>query len=66
MKKKTDTKPSDAVAKIKFLNSKYKVELEELNIKDRTKSILEVRKVLIKINIMLQLEYKCENLQNMV
>jgi hypothetical protein len=33
---------------IKFLNSKTKEELEELKIEDRTKTILEVKRVLTK------------------
>jgi hypothetical protein len=43
---------------IKFLNSKTKEELEELRIEDRTKTILEVKRVLTKRGLMLQLEEK--------
>lgn len=52
-------KPSEATKLIKFLNSKNRWEFEELEIEDITKTILEVRKVLIKINPMRQLEEKC-------
>jgi hypothetical protein len=43
---------------IKFLNLKNKEELEDLNIEDRTKTILEVKRVLNKRGLMLQLEEK--------
>jgi hypothetical protein len=38
------------------LNSKTKEELEALEIEDRTKTILEVKKVLTKRGLILQLE----------
>jgi hypothetical protein len=41
---------------IKFLNSKTREELEELKIEDRTETILEVKRVLTKRGLMLQLE----------
>ena len=37
-----------------------------MDIEDKIDTILEVRKVLTKKNLMLQLENKCDNLQNMV
>jgi len=55
--------PEDATRLIHFLNSKKKYELQELDIEDRTKTILEVRKVLSKRNLMLNLEDKCQNMQ---
>jgi DNA repair exonuclease SbcCD ATPase subunit len=45
---------------IKFLNSKTREELEELKIEDRTKTILEVKRVLTKRGLMLQLEEKVQ------
>jgi hypothetical protein len=41
---------------IKFLNSKTREELEDLKIEDRTKTILEVKRVLTKRGLMIQLE----------
>jgi hypothetical protein len=43
---------------IKFLNSKTREELEELKIEDRIETILEVKRVLTKRGLMLQLEEK--------
>jgi hypothetical protein len=48
--------PTEATKIIKFLNSKTKEELEDLKIEDRTKTILEVKRVLTKRGLMLQLE----------
>jgi len=48
---------------IKVLNSKTKEELEEFGIEDRTNIVLEVRRVLTKKNLLLQLESKCQNLE---
>jgi hypothetical protein len=45
---------------IKFLNSKTREELEELKIEDRTETILEVKRVLTKRGLMLQLEEKVQ------
>ena len=53
----------DANKLIHFLNNKNRYELQELNIEDRTKTILEIRKVLSKRNLMLNLEEKCNNMQ---
>jgi hypothetical protein len=47
---------------IKFLNSKTREELEELKIEDRTKTILEVKRVLTKRGLMLQLEEKVQTM----
>jgi hypothetical protein len=45
---------------IRFLNSKTREELEELKIEDRTETILEVKRVLTKRSLMLQLEEKIQ------
>ena len=47
--------PEDSNRLIHFLNKKNKYELQELNIEDKTKTILEIRKVLSKRNLMLNL-----------
>jgi hypothetical protein len=52
--------PTKANEIIKFLNSKTREELEELIIEDRTKTILEVKRVLTKRGLMLQLEEKVQ------
>jgi len=48
---------------IQFLNSKNKYELQELGITDITETILEVEKVIIKRNLMIQLEEKCQTME---
>jgi len=53
----------EATKIIQFLNSKNKYELQELEIEDRTETILELRKVLSKRNLMQNLEDKCQNMQ---
>ena len=55
--------PEEAVRIIQFLNSKNKYELQELDIPDRTGTILEVKRVLAKRNLMLNLEDKCQTMQ---
>jgi hypothetical protein len=52
--------PAQANEIIRFLNSKTREELEELKIEDRTKTILEVKRVLTKRGLMLQLEEKIQ------
>jgi hypothetical protein len=52
--------PTQANEIIKFLNSKTREELEELKIEDRTETILEVKRVLTKRGLMLQLEEKVQ------
>jgi hypothetical protein len=52
--------PTQANEIIRFLNSKTKEELEELKIEDRTETILEVKRVLTKRGLMLQLEEKVQ------
>jgi hypothetical protein len=53
-------RPAKATELIKFLNSKNKQELEAMEIEDRTKTILEVKKVMTKKGLMMQLEEKVE------
>ena len=48
---------------IKFLNSKTSYELEVLDVKERTQTILEVKRVLTKRNLLRQLEEKCHELE---
>ena len=62
-KEELGKKPEEALEIIKFLNSKNKQELEEIGITDRTETILEVRKVISKKNLMTQLEEKCQNME---
>jgi hypothetical protein len=54
--------PTEANEIIRFLNSKTREELEDLKIEDRTKTILEVKRVLTKRGLMLQLEEKVQNM----
>ena len=60
VKEELGKKPEEANEIIKYLNSKNKQELEEIGISDRTETILEVRKVISKRNLMVQLEDKCQ------
>ena len=62
VKEELGDKPEDANRLIHFLNSKNKYELHELNIKDRIETILAIRKVLSKRNLMINLEEKCHNM----
>lgn len=50
--------PTEATEIIKFLNSETREELEDLKIEDRTETILEIKRVLTKRGLMLQLEEK--------
>ena len=59
-------KPEQALKLITFLNSKNKQELEELKVTDRTETILEIRKVTTKKNLMRQLEEKCESMNTAI
>ena len=61
-KEELGEKPEEELEIIKFLNSKNKQELDEIGITDRTETILEVRKVISKKNLMKQLEEKCQNM----
>lgn len=60
------TKPKEVVGMIKVLNSKTKQELQEINVSDRTTTILEIKKFLQKKNLLTQLETKCETLNIVV
>jgi hypothetical protein len=53
IKEELGENPTEATKLIRFLNSKNKQELEELEIEDRTETILEIKKVLTKTNLML-------------
>lgn len=63
LKEGMGNKLEDANRLIHFLNNNNRYELQELNIEDRTATILEIRKVLYKRNLMLNLEEKCHNMQ---
>jgi hypothetical protein len=52
--------PAEATEIIKFLNSKTREELEELKIEDKIETILEVKRVLTKRGLMIQLEEKVQ------
>ena len=60
-KEELGAKPDEALELIKFLNSKNKQELE-IEINDITETILEIRKVISKRNLINQLEEKYENM----
>ena len=59
-KEELANKPSQALKLITFLNSKNREELEELKIQDRTKTILQIKNVLNKWNIMNSLKERCK------
>ena len=63
IKEYLDHKLGEATRIITELNSKTKEEFEELGIEDRADIVLEVKFCLTKINLMLQLENKCQNLE---
>jgi len=48
---------------ITLLNSKNRYQLDELDIEDRTGTIIEIKKVLTKRNLMLNLEKKFQSMQ---
>jgi hypothetical protein len=54
--------PIEANEIIKFLNSKTREELEDLKIEDKTETILDVKRVMTKRGLMLQLEEKVQNM----
>jgi len=56
----------EEVRVVQFLNSKSKYELQELDIPNRTGTILEVKRVLAKRNLMLNLEDKCQTMQPVI
>ena len=59
-KEELANKPAQALKLITFLNSKNRAELEELKVQDRTETILQIKKVLTKRNMMNNLEEKCD------
>ena len=63
IKEELGKKPEESLEIIKFLNSKNRQELEEIGINDRTETILAVRKVISKKNLMIQLEDKFQNME---
>lgn len=63
VREKIGDMPTDASNIIKSMNSKNKYEFEELGISDRNATILEVKKVLTKRNLIDQLEERCETLE---
>ena len=64
--KNREDMPETASDKIKFLNSKDDYELEELRIRNKTSTILEVKNIITKKNLTLQLQEKCSNVNNIV
>lgn len=56
-------KPVEANQLIELLNKKKRNQLDELGIEDRTLTIIEIKKVLIKRNLMLHLEKKYQSMQ---
>jgi hypothetical protein len=54
--------PIEANEIIRFHNSKTREELKDMNIEDRMETILEVKRVLTKRGLMLQLEEKVQNM----
>lgn len=59
-------KPGDATTLIKFMNSKNREELEKLGIKDMKETILEVRRMHTKRNLMLQVDNKFQGLETSI
>lgn len=55
--------PEEANKIIHFLNTRNKEQLEELAINDRTKTILETKRVLTKKTLMQNLERRCHDMQ---
>jgi len=55
--------PEDANRLIHLLNSKNRYELHELGIEDRTEAIIEIKNILSKRNLMLNLEENSHNMQ---
>lgn len=56
-------KQEEANESITFLNNKNRYELDELDIPDRTTTIIDIKKVLTKGNLMLNLEKRCQSIQ---
>jgi hypothetical protein len=60
IKEELGERPTEAIELIRFQNSKNKQELEELDIEDKTETILEIKKVLTKKGLILWLEEKSQ------
>jgi len=56
-------KPEESNQLIAFLNSKNRYQLDELGIEDRARTIIEIKKILTKKNLLLNLEKKCQCIQ---
>jgi len=56
-------KPEETTQLINFFNSKSKQHLEQWDIEDMSGTILEIKKVLTKKNLMLNLERRCQSIQ---
>lgn len=52
----------EAIRLINFINSRNRHQLEQLNIEDRTATILEIKKVLTKWSLLQGLEHKCQKM----
>lgn len=59
-KEELGDKPKEANQLIDFLNSRNRYQLDALEIEDRKATILEIKKVLTKKNLMLNLEKRCK------
>lgn len=64
VKKYLGHKLGDATTLIRILNSKTKEDIEDYDIEDGTETIMEVRRILSKRYLVLQLENKCHNLES--
>lgn len=56
-------KPEEGNQLITFLNRKNRYQLDELEIEDKTATIIEIKKVLTIRNLMLNLEKRCQSIQ---
>lgn len=63
MKIELGNRGRDATRLINFLNSKNKYQLQELEIEDKIATILEVKKILTKTDLMHKLEEKSKGMQ---
>jgi len=62
-KEELGDKPKEENQLIDFLNSRNRYHLDELQIEDRTSTNIEIKKVLTKRNLMLNLEKRCHSIQ---
>jgi len=62
-KEELGEKPEEATQLINFLNRENKHQLEQWDIEDLTGTVLEIKKVLTKKNLMLNLERRCQSIQ---